>query len=311
MPEIAFLFPGQGSQSVGMAQGLTGHPEAREIFRQAGGILDFDLLELCLNGPEEELAQDFNAQIAVYVTNCACAAVLKKMNLTPGLISGFSLGIFSALVAAGSLTFEQGLEGVKIAAEKMSEEGRSHHGAMAAVIGLPEQEVQAVCREFSRVWVASLNTAQQVVISGEEEEVEKAIPLFVQRGALLVKRLAIGWAIHTPLMERASLAFAEVIKDWRIFPPQFPVLSYLRGELLRSPEEIKTELSAQFSQTNYWHKVLLGMAEAGIHTFIEAGPGNVLTQMVRWVNRSARAITAEEILKEGSRIPGFKGPTGG
>jgi malonyl CoA-acyl carrier protein transacylase len=203
------------------------------------------------------------------------------------------------------------LEGVKIAAEKMSEEGRSHHGAMAAVIGLPEQEVQAVCREFSRVWVASLNTAQQVVISGEEEEVEKAIPLFVQRGALLVKRLAIGWAIHTPLMERASLAFAEVIKDWRIFPPQFPVLSYLRGELLRSPEEIKTELSAQFSQTNYWHKVLLGMAEAGIHTFIEAGPGNVLTQMVRWVNRSARAITAEEILKEGSRIPGFKGPTGG
>ena len=141
--------------------------------------------------------------------------------------------------------------------------------------------------------------------------VEKAIPLFVQRGALLVKRLAIGWAIHTPLMERASLAFAEVIKDWRIFPPQFPVLSYLRGKLLRSPEEIKTELGAQFSQTNYWHKVLLGMAEAGIRTFIEVGPGNVLTQMVRWVNRSARAITAEEILKEGSRIPGFKGPTGG
>jgi [acyl-carrier-protein] S-malonyltransferase len=293
-----------------MARGLTWHPEAREIFRQAGGSLGLDLLDLCLNGPEEELAQDFNAQMAVHVTNCAYAAVLKKMNLAPGLASGFSLGIFSALVAAGSLTFEQGLEGVKIAAEKMSAEGRSHHGAMAAVIGLAEQEVQAVCREFPRVYVASVNTAQQVVISGEEEEVEKAIPLFVQRGALLVKRLAIGWAIHTPLMERASLAFAEEIKSWRVFPPQFPVLSYLRGEPLKSPEEIKTELSAQFSKINYWHKVLLRMAEEGIHTFIEVGPGNVLTQMVRWVNRSARAIAAEEILKEGSRIPGFKGSSG-
>ena len=117
------------------------------------------------------------------------------------MASGFSLGIFSALVAAGSLTFDQGLEGVIIAAEKMSEEGMKNQGAMAAVIGLSESEMQEVCREVSEAYVASVNTAQQVVISGREEGVEKAINLCLQRGALLVKRLPIGWAIHTPLME--------------------------------------------------------------------------------------------------------------
>jgi len=120
MPDIAFLFPGQGSQSVGMVRGLAAHSEALEIFHRASKILGFDLFDLCLRGPEEKLSQDLYAQLAVHVTNCAYAALFSKTNITPRLGSGFSLGIFSALVAANSLSFEQGLEGVHIAAEKMS-----------------------------------------------------------------------------------------------------------------------------------------------------------------------------------------------
>ena len=305
MPEIAFLFPGQGSQSVGMARGLESRPEAREIFQRASRNLDLDLFDLCLQGPEEKLSQDFYAQVAVHVTNCAYAAILDKMGFSPRMASGFSLGIFSALVAAGSLTFDQGLEGVIIAAEKMSEEGLKNQGAMAAVIGLSESEVQEVCREVSNAYVASVNTAQQVVISGREESIEKAINLCLQRGALLIKRLPIGWAIHTPLMEPASRAFAETTKNWRVDPPRFPVLSYLRGEFFRTPEEIKEELSIQYCRPNYWHKVLLRMMDEGVETYVEVGPGNVLSQMVRWVNRSARTITGEEFLAQSPSAHSF------
>ena len=299
MPEIAFLFPGQGSQRVGMVQGLASYPEARESFQRASRALDFDLLELCLRGPEEALSLDFNAQLAVHVTNCAYASIFKRMNFVPQVASGFSLGIFSALVAAGSLDFDQGLEGVMIAAEKMSEEGLRQKGGMAAIIGLSEKEVQEVCREVGQVFVASINNTQQLVISGQEEGVEKAIRLCVERGALLVKRLPIGWAIHTPLMERASHAFSEAIRKWEVSIPRIPVLSYLGGEFLRTPEDIKEELSIQFSRPNHWHRVLLRMVDEGVKTFVEVGPGNVLTQMVRWVDRTARVITAEEIMEKG------------
>ena len=299
MPEIAFLFPGQGSQRVGMVQGLASYPEARESFQRASRALDFDLLELCLRGPEEALSLDFNAQLAVHVTNCAYASIFKRMNFVPQVASGFSLGIFSALVAAGSLDFDQGLEGVMIAAEKMSEEGLRQKGGMAAVIGLSEKEVQEVCREVGQVFVASINNTQQLVISGQEEGVEKAIRLCVERGALLVKRLPIGWAIHTPLMERASHAFSEAIRKWEVSIPRIPVLSYLGGEFLETPEDIKEELSIQFSRPNHWHRVLLRMVDEGVKTFVEVGPGNVLTQMVRWVDRTARVITAEEIMEKG------------
>jgi [acyl-carrier-protein] S-malonyltransferase len=299
MPKIAFLFPGQGSQSIGMVRGLAAYPGAIQLFQKASEDLEFDLFDLGLNGPEEILAQDLYAQIAVHVTNCAYAEEISRIHPPPRLAAGFSLGIFSALVAAGSLSFEQGLKGVRIAAEKMSAEGRFYRGAMAVIIGLSEGEVGEICREVTRVFVASVNSSQQVVVSGEEEAVERALHLGVQRGALLAKRLPIGWAIHTPLMERASRAFAQEIKEWQVRPPRFPVLGYLRAEYLRTPEEIKQEVSAQFSQPNNWHKVLLRMAEEGIDTFIEIGPGNVLSQMVRWVSRSALTFSAEEILQRG------------
>jgi len=306
MPDTAFLFPGQGSQFVGMVKELAAYPEALEIFRRASRDLTFDLFELCIRGPEEKLSQDLYAQLAVHVTNCAYATVLQEMNLIPKLASGFSLGIFSALVASGSLSFEQGLEGVRIAAEKMSEEGRRHRGAMAAVIGLSENEVQALCQQVPDAFVASINNDRQAVISGKAEAIEKAMILCQQRGALITKRLPVNWAIHTPLMKRASHSFAKVIQDWKVCPPHFPILSYLRAEVLKTPEEIKEELSSQFSHQNCWHRVLLRMIREGVGSFVEVGPGNVLTQMVRWVSRQAMVFTAQEILKNrNSRERGY------
>ena len=298
MPEIAFLFPGQGCQAVGMVENLASYPQTMEIFSRANRHLGFDLYEICLHGSAEKLAEDLYAQLAIHVTNCVYAAILGDGDLKPRMGSGFSLGIFSALAAAGALTFEQGLNGVRIAAEEMSREGFRQHGAMAAVIGLCEGEVEEICRGISGAYVASVNTAQQIVLSGREESVLQAMEECQNQGALLVKRLPIGWAIHTPLMKRASQAFFAVIKDWDVSPPCFPVLSYLRGEWLRTPQEIKEEISNQFSQPNRWYDVLQKLMKEGIDTFIEVGPGDVLSQMVRWVKRSARAIPAERILQE-------------
>jgi [acyl-carrier-protein] S-malonyltransferase len=303
MSEIAFIFPGQGSQYVGMAQALLPYPEALEVYHGAKKYLGWDLLALCLEGPEEKLAEDLHAQLAVHVTNCAYAAVLRNLKWTPRLGSGFSLGIFSALVAAGSLSFEQGLEGVKVAAEMMSIEGKSHRGAMAAVIGLGEEEVQEICRKVPLAFLASMNHAKQAVISGEEGAVQRALDLCLQKGALLAKRLPIGWAIHTPLMEGATGSFAKVVAPWTVRPPEFPLLSYLRAEFLMDPEEIKGELSRQFSSPNRWSKVMTRIIGEGIKTFVEVGPGNVLSQMARWVDRGARIYPAQEILQRKGIAP--------
>ncbi|MCX5906345.1 MAG: ACP S-malonyltransferase [Deltaproteobacteria bacterium] len=300
MPDkTAFLFPGQGSQSVGMVREVSRYPEAVAVFRQANEMLSFDLFALCLTGSEEKLNQDFYAQLAVHVTNVAFYAILEEKGIVPQVASGFSLGIFSALVAAGSLRFSQGLEGVKMAAEKMAEEGSIHGGAMAAVIGLAEQEVSKICEDIPSAFVASVNTARQVVVSGESGAVEKAIRLCQERGALLAKRLPIGWAIHTPLMKRASQAFAEAIQGWEILPPRFPVISYLRGDFLKTPEEIRDDLCAQFSHPNRWHQVLLRMVTEGVDRFIEVGPGRVLIQMMQWVHRQGQGLVMEDLLKSG------------
>jgi [acyl-carrier-protein] S-malonyltransferase len=292
-----------------MVRALTPYAEAMELFRQASEILSFDLFRLCLDGPEEKLAEDYYAQLAVHVANCAAHTIIERREMVPHMASGFSLGIFSALVAAGSLSFTQGLQGVKSAAEKMAEEGKHEPGAMAAIIGLTEEEVTRFCGKIPGAFVASVNNARQIVISGKADAVGKAMDLCQEGGALMTRRLPVRWAIHTPLMEGVSRSFAEAIRPWEIRPPRFPVMSYLRPEILETPDEIRNDLSAQFSRPNRWYNVLQRMMKDGVDRFIEVGPGDVLTRMVKWVDRKARAETAQEILRkgfEGSRVQGFK-----
>jgi [acyl-carrier-protein] S-malonyltransferase len=180
----------------------------------------------------------------------------------------------------------------------MAEKGRTRPGAMAAIIGLTEEEVGRICAGVPQAFVASVNNARQVVISGKMDAVEKAMEVALRGGALLARRLPVGWAIHTPLMGEVSEGFARMIRSWEIRPPRFPVMSYLRAEFLETPEAIRGDLSAQFSRPNRWYDVLRRMVEEGGDRFIEVGPGNVLTRMVRWVKREAVAHSAEEILKE-------------
>ncbi len=294
---------------MGMVRGLMAYPEAMELFGRAREALSIDLFELGLNGPEEKLGVDYYAQLAIYVTNCAYHRILEKKAFSPDMASGFSLGIFAALVAADSLTFDQGLQGVKTAALLMAETEKTEPGAMAGIIGLTEAEAGRICEEIPGVFVASVNNARQVVLSGKAEAVQKAMERSQKVGALMARRLPVGGAIHTPFMQGVSRSFAEMIGHWEIRVPRFPVMSYLRAEFLKSSEEIKDELSAQFSSPNRWYAVLQRMMKERVDHFIEVGPGNVLARMVRWINREPRSETAEEILTkgfEGSRVQGAR-----
>ncbi len=310
MGRMAFLFPGQGSQSVGMVRSLSAERPALAIFEEASEILSWDLWDLCLRGPEEKLNEDYYAQIAVYVTNCAFHAAMESRGMIPQMASGFSLGLFSAAVAAGALTFGQGLRAVTLAAEMMAEVAQREKGAMAAVIGLAEGEIRAICEGVPGAFVASVNNARQMVISGKETSVEKVMDLSQKKGGFMARRLPVGWAIHTPLLEEVSQKFIGIIKDWRFQPLRLPVMSHLRAEMITAPEALREDLGAQFSRPNRWYEALRGMIAAGVDRFIEVGPGGVLTRMVRWVSREVRAERAEEILGrwfDGSRVPGFRG----
>jgi [acyl-carrier-protein] S-malonyltransferase len=297
MGKTAFLFPGQGSQSVGMVRSLMEERAAVELFGQASEILGLDLWGLCLNGPDEKLNEDYYAQIAVHVTNCAFHAAMERRRMRPQLVSGFSLGLFSAAVAAGAISFVQSLRAVSMAAEMMAKMGERQKGAMAAVIGLTEGDVRTICEGVPGVFVASVNNARQIVIAGQERGVERAMKLSQKHGALLTRRLPVGWAIHTPLMEEVSQNFIRIIHDWTFEPPRVPIMSYLRAKMLSTSEELREDLGGQFSRPNRWYEALRGMIEGGVDRFIEVGPGDVLTRMVQWVSRDVRAETAGEILE--------------
>lgn len=310
MGKTAFLFPGQGSQSVGMVRSLMGEQAAMEVFRQASEFFSLDLWDLCLNGPDAKLNEDCYAQIAVHVTNCAFHVAMEKRGIFPQMASGFSLGLFASAVAAGALSFEQSLHAVSLAAEMMAEEGERQKGAMAALIGLTEGEVRAICEHLPGVFVASINNARQIVIAGEETGVERAMDLSQKHGALLTRRLPVGWAIHTPLMEEISQRFIRIIKDWKLEPLRFPIMSYLRAKMLTTPEELREDLGRQFSRPNRWYEALRGMIEGGVDRFIEVGPGDTLTRMVQWISREVRTERAEELLGKESQDPKVQGEKG-
>ena len=302
---IAWVFPGQGAQFVGMGKDLYRSSEAaRRVFEQADQILGFSLSRLCFEGPEEVLEDTEIAQPAILTVSVAYLESLREKwqtlgrKVAPMFVAGHSLGQYSAMVAAGALDFGDALRLVRERGRLMKETGASRPGGMAAVLGLSPAEVEAICAACSQLGVVSIanaNSPDQVVISGEEAALERASELAKERGARRVVRLAISIASHSPLMQRASIQIADLLGSFQIRDPQVPVVANFAGRLLTTAEEVRRELAEHTHRPVEWVNAVRQMVEGGAQTFVEIGPGGVLSGLIRRIAKDVEALTAAEL----------------
>jgi [acyl-carrier-protein] S-malonyltransferase len=281
---VAWLFPGQGAQEVGMGRDLwDASPAARRVLETADSVLGFHLSEVCFAGPEEKLRDTRITQPAIMaVSLAALAAAIEAGSLAgrPAFVAGHSLGEYSALVAAGALSLEEGMRLIQARARLMAEAGEAHPGTLAAIMGLEEQAVEAVCREADAD-VCNLNLPDQTVVGGTREAVEKAMALAKERGARRSVELNVSGAFHSRLMRPAAAGLAEALGEATIGPPLVPVVSNVSAGPLRTAAEVREELPLQIVSPVRWHQSVVNMSAAGVTAFIEFGPGKVLTGLVR------------------------------
>jgi len=302
---VGLLFPGQGSQHVGMGQRVHQLSEAaRRIFVQAEEILGLPLRRLCFEGPAEELADTANAQPAILTVSLAYLEALRERlrelgtSLQPSMVAGHSLGEFTALVAANALRFEDALRLVRERGRLMREVSQERPGGMAAVIGLERDALEEVCREASElglVVVANDNSPGQLVISGEEQALQRAMKLAQRRGAKRVVRLGVTVASHSPLMERVVHALAEMLARIPVREPEIPIMANVTGRILSTVEEIRRELACQVAQPVQWTTSVREMTNRGVTTFLEVGPGQVLTGLVKKIQRDVEAYSMRDL----------------
>lgn len=282
---IAFIFPGQGSQSVGMARDLyEASPTAQAVLDEIAAALDFPLLSLMFEGPAEELTLTENAQPALLAHAAAANAMLREAGLKPDMVAGHSLGEYAALVAAEALTPVAGAKLVRQRGALMAEIGARVGGTMAAIIGLDRGKLeQAVAEagEVGTVCLANLNTPDQIVISGEEPAVQRAGDLARQAGAKRVLPLSVSGAFHSPLMLPAAERLREAVAGADLRPAQAAVISNTDATPRTDPEGLCAALVAQLTSPVRWDDCIRAMLAAGATRFIEVGPGKVLANMLR------------------------------
>jgi [acyl-carrier-protein] S-malonyltransferase len=297
--KTAFLFPGQGSQTVGMGTDLAAaFPEAEATFALADEVLGFPLSELCFNGPAETLTDTLNTQPALYVMGIALLRVLNASfedELRPAFVAGHSMGEFTALTAAGTLSFADGVQLVRERGRLMKAAGERSPGAMAAILGLEAGVVRALCAAVSEelgkpLVLANDNCPGQLVISGDKEAIDAAVVLATERGAKRVVPLAVSIASHSPLMQSIIDEFRQTLDDTPFTIPAVPVIGNVNAAPLETVDAIRDELGAQLVSTVRWTESVQYMQQAGVDTFIELGPQNVLSGLVRRIDRKVQRI---------------------
>jgi [acyl-carrier-protein] S-malonyltransferase len=306
---VALLFPGQGSQHVGMGHDLFhAEPASRAVFDQADQILGFSLSSLCFSGPEDELTDTLNQQPALFVTSIAAwrAAETKGWSY-PAFVAGHSLGEFSALVIAGCMDFSDGLLLVRRRAELMKAAGEKEPGAMAAIISLDVEQVEDVCKNAQEetkkpVQVANDNCPGQVVISGDKIALDRAAALASERGARKVVVLPITIAAHSALMASSAAGFAEAVDRTPFIDPVIPVIGNVSGRPLNSPGAIRSELKAQLTSPVQWTRSMRYLLDEGVDTFVETGPGNVLLGLMRRIDRKVNRVSLMESIKNQTNL---------
>lgn len=289
----AYIFPGQGAQFPGMGKELyESSDRAKELFEQANEILGFRITDIMFNGTEDDLKQTNVTQPAIFLHSVILADALGK-DFKPDMVAGHSLGEFSALVAAGALSFEDGLKLVAARANAMQKACEIQPSTMAAILGLDDYTVEDVCQLVSEIVVpANYNCPGQLVISGSIEGVDKACTILTERGAKRAIKLNVGGAFHSPLMEAARADLEKAISGISIKEPICPIYQNIDAKPYTDIPSIKHNLSAQLTGAVRWTQTVQKMLEDGATSFTEVGPGNVLQGLVKKVNRSVETKSA-------------------
>jgi len=286
----AFIFPGQGSQYVGMARDFhEADPPSRELVQKADALLGLPLSSVCFTGPEDELRQTRNTQPAIFLHSIVVAR--KLTSVKPDMLAGHSLGEYTALVVAGAITFEDALRLVRLRGELMQRAGEMQRGTMAAIVGLSAEELGSVCSAASQAGIvqpANFNSPGQTVISGSVPGVRRAMEIARERGAKLVKELVVSGAFHSPLMESARDGLKEALDAARIVDGSLPVYSNVSAEPVTSASDIRELLARQLTSPVRWDESVKNMIRDGAAEFTELGPGKVLQGLVRRIDPGVR-----------------------
>lgn len=301
----AFVFPGQGSQSVGMGRDLyESSAAAKELLDQANEILGFDLKTLMFEGPEDELADTRNSQPAIYTVSAMGLAAMAEQAakedsyLAPGMVAGHSLGEFTALLAAEVFDFATGLKLVRARGEFMADAGETRPGAMAAVLGMDDDTLEALVQQAAGsdvLTVANLNCPGQTVISGEVAPLERFMELAKDAGARRIARLPISIASHSSLMDPAAAQLNVLFEETTLYEPKMPIVSNSTGTALNTATEIREELRHHVVKGVNWTASVQNMAANGITTLVEIGNGNVLAGLNRRIDKSLQTLSLSDL----------------
>ena len=303
---LAFVFPGQGSQQPGMGQAVhDASPAARAVFAEADRVLDRPMTELCLTAPADILEDTATAQPAILTVSLAILEAIRERataegrTVVPRVVAGHSLGEFTAMVAAGVLDFPTALRLVQERGQLMRQAGIERPGGMAAVIGLDDDALEAVCRTASTlgiVGIANANCPGQVVISGELPALTRAMELAKEAGAKRVLRLPVSIASHSSLMSDVAARMGELVAQSPLRTPRMPIVANASGLPIDTIDEIRSELTTQVEQPVNWTKSVQQMIASGATTFVEIGPGQVLGGLIRRIDRTVTSVSGQDLL---------------
>jgi [acyl-carrier-protein] S-malonyltransferase len=288
---VAFCFPGQGSLEAGMGQEIAiAVPEAMDVFKRASEATGLDLIHLCFEGPEEELVQTEVQQPALVATSLAVLAAVRARGIKPDFVVGHSVGEFAALAAAGAMKLEEAMVLVRERGLAMAEAARTNPGSMAAILGLDDEVVERICRRILNVWPANYNCPGQIVVSGEDPAVEQACDAAEQEGARRAVKLRVSGAFHSPLVARAADRLRPALDKVKFAEPSAPFMSTVTARI-EDAKRMGPLLVEQLTAPVRFTHAAQALLREGVQTFVEVGPGNVLSGLIKRIDRNARTIS--------------------